>query len=124
MGRTWWILLLSVLLALSACGEEEGGGAEAPAGVPEAQEGEVSEIFPPGEEVAFFFGEPGRFDVYCPIHPAMEMTVMVKKGADISGETTIAMKDLAFSERSVTVAPGTTVTWVNEDTLDHNVGFK
>lgn len=124
MGRKWLIVLLFAVLSLGACGEDEGGAVEAPAGVPEAQEGEASEIFSPGEETAFFFSEPGRFDVFCPIHPAMEMTVMVKKGADISGEATVAMKDLAFSERSLTVAPGTTVTWTNEDTLDHNVGFK
>jgi plastocyanin len=124
MGRKWWIVLLVVLLALGACGGDEGGAIEAPAGVPEAKEGEASEVFAPGEERAFFFSEPGRFDVYCPIHPTMEMTVSVKKGADISGEATVAMKDLAFAERSLTVAPGTTVTWTNEDTMDHNVGFK
>src|SRR3954451_669376 len=39
-----------------------------------------------------------------------------------SGNTvTIAMKNIQFSPKDVTVKVGQTVKWVNQDTVDHNV---
>ncbi len=38
-----------------------------------------------------------------------------------SGTLTIAIKDFAFNPGSVAVTKGTTVTWVNQDTMQHNV---
>jgi plastocyanin len=38
-----------------------------------------------------------------------------------SGGTTISMKDIQFSPKSLTVKVGQTVTWVNDDSVDHNV---
>ena len=37
------------------------------------------------------------------------------------GPVTIQMRNIQFSPRSVTVAAGTQVTWINEDNVDHNV---
>jgi plastocyanin len=37
------------------------------------------------------------------------------------GESTIMIQNFAFSPASITVAKGTTVTWVNEDSVNHQV---
>jgi plastocyanin len=42
-----------------------------------------------------------------------------------SGNTvTIAMKNIQFAPKDVTVKEGQTVKWVNQDTVDHNVTAK
>lgn len=38
-----------------------------------------------------------------------------------SKAVTIEMKDIQFKPEEITIAAGTTVTWTNEDPLDHNV---
>jgi plastocyanin len=38
-----------------------------------------------------------------------------------AGETRVAMKNLAFDPASVTIRVGGTVTWTNEDSMNHNV---
>lgn len=35
--------------------------------------------------------------------------------------TTVTMKDIAFEPKDITVKKGTTVRWVNEDSVEHNV---
>lgn len=143
MGRKWLVSVLGIVLVLSACGGgeaveeeavtgetedaeplEEGDKGQAYADVPEAQSGEASEVLSNGEETAFVFNETGEWNVFCELHPSMEMKVIVEEGAEISGEASVAMEAMAFSEPSITVAPGTAVTWTNEDTVDHNVAFK
>jgi plastocyanin len=34
---------------------------------------------------------------------------------------TVAMKDIQFSPKGIGISPGTTVTWVNNDSVAHNV---
>ena len=41
-----------------------------------------------------------------------------------SGGTTVSMKDIKFSPTSLTVKVGQTVTWTNDDSVDHNVTAK
>jgi plastocyanin len=38
-----------------------------------------------------------------------------------AGGTSVAMKDIKFSPSSLTVKVGQTVTWTNDDGVDHNV---
>lgn len=42
-------------------------------------------------------------------------------GATASGTAGIVLKDIKFSPASLTVTPGTTVTWTNEDPMGHTV---
>jgi plastocyanin len=37
------------------------------------------------------------------------------------GGTEVSMKDIKFDPETVTVKPGDTVTWVNDDSVDHDV---
>ena len=37
------------------------------------------------------------------------------------GQNTVTMKNLSFSPANLEVTPGTKVTWINEDTVDHTV---
>ncbi len=38
-----------------------------------------------------------------------------------SGEVTVTMKNTAFSPQSIKIKKGTKVTWVNQDSVQHNV---
>ena len=38
-----------------------------------------------------------------------------------SGGTEVSMKNIKFDPETVTVKPGDTVTWVNDDSVDHDV---
>lgn len=40
-------------------------------------------------------------------------------GGPAAGEVEVIMRDIAFQPEEITVAPGTTVTWVNEDGIAH-----
>jgi len=52
------------------------------------------------------------------------MTVTVDEGAPNSGEAAINIADFAFGEQAFAVAPGTVITWTNQDDVEHNVAFK
>jgi plastocyanin len=42
-------------------------------------------------------------------------------GGKASGGTTVSMKNIQFSPKSLSVKVGDTVTWTNDDSVDHNV---
>lgn len=60
---------------------------------------------------------------FCRIHVAsgMKGKVIVKKGAQKSGSVTVTMKNTKFDPATITVAPGTKITWVNKDSFNHTV---
>ncbi len=89
----------------------------------EAASGEASPLLKKGEMTSFVFNETGEFKVFCEPHPVMKMTVVVEEGATTSGEVALDIADYAFSE-SITVAPGTVITWTNQDSAQHNVAFE
>lgn len=99
--------------------------AEAPEGeqAPEAMSGEASELLSQGDTTSFVFNETGEFSIFCEPHPVMKMTVIVEEGAEQSGEVALDIADYEFSEETITVAPGTTITWTNQDLAQHNVAF-
>lgn len=90
---------------------------------PVAASGTASPLIAQGETTSFVFNEAGEFPLHCDPHPTMKMTVIVEEGASMSGEAAVEMADLAFSESELTVAPGTVVTWTNQDEVEHNVAF-
>jgi len=89
----------------------------------EAASGEASPLLKKGDMTSFVFNEAGEFNVFCEPHPVMKMTVVVEEGASTSGEVALDIADYAFSE-SITVAPGTVITWTNQDSAQHNVAFE
>jgi plastocyanin len=93
---------------------------------------------------SFTFAIAGTFSYVCSFHSEMTGTVVVTGGAAVSarptpstpppsgvrpsptappaaGGTTITMSDNSYSPASLTVAAGTTVTWVNRGTAMHSV---
>jgi plastocyanin len=90
----------------------------------EAASGEASPLLSKGDMTSFVFNEAGEFNVYCEPHPVMKMKVIVEEGASTSGEVALELADYAFSEESITVAPGTVITWTNQDSAQHNVAFE
>ena len=105
-------------------GEEETTEEEPMSDATEAASGEASPLLKKGDMTSFVFNEAGEFNVFCEPHPVMKMTVVVEEGASVSGEATLDIADYAFSEESITVAPGTVITWTNQDSAQHNVAFE
>lgn len=104
--------------------EEETTEEEPMSDATEAASGEASPLLKKGDMTSFVFNEAGEFKVFCEPHPVMKMTVVVENGASVSGEVTLDIADYAFSEESIIVAPGTVITWKNQDSAQHNVAFE
>ncbi|WP_019412793.1 plastocyanin/azurin family copper-binding protein [Paenisporosarcina sp. TG20] len=108
--------------------EEEEAEAEEPVEenttAVDAASGEASPLLSKGDMTSFVFNETGEFSIYCEPHPVMKMTVIVEEGASNSGELTLDIASYEFSEDSITVAPGTIITWTNQDSAQHNVAFE
>lgn len=103
--------------------EEEATEEEPMTDAAEAASGEASPLLKKGDMTSFVFNEAGEFNVFCEPHPVMKMTVVVEEGATTSGEVALDIADYAFSE-NITVAPGTVITWTNQDSAQHNVAFE
>lgn len=91
---------------------------------PEAMSGTASELLSNGETTSFVFNETGEFAIFCEPHPVMQMTVIVEEGAESMDSIEVDIADYDFSEESITVAPGTTIVWTNQDQVQHNVAFE
>lgn len=90
----------------------------------EATVGEASPLLKKGESTSFVFNETGDFSIYCEPHPVMKMNVVVEEGAELSDAVSLEIVDYEFSEETITVAPGTVITWTNQDSAQHNVAFE
>lgn len=104
--------------------EEETTEEEPMTDASEAASGEASPLLKKGDMTSFVFNGVGEFNVFCEPHPVMKMTVVVEEGASTSGEVALELADYAFNEESITVAPGTVITWTNQDSAQHNVAFE
>lgn len=91
---------------------------------PEAKNGAASDLLSNAEETSFVFNEAGEFSIFCEPHPVMQMTVLVEEGAEQTGEVAVNIADYEFGEEAITIAPGTTVVWTNQDQVKHNVAIK
>lgn len=120
------ILILICFLSLSIAGCSDSGNSTGtdPDPDPEPNPGvsfDSGSIAPSGN-FSYTFEEEGTVEYYCiPHSPNMQGKVTVSAGADISGSFTITMDNFSYSPASVTVAPGTTIEWVNEDEMVHTV---
>ncbi|TWT09161.1 plastocyanin/azurin family copper-binding protein [Planomicrobium sp. CPCC 101079] len=90
---------------------------------PEANSGEASPLLAKGETTSYVFSDPGEFPIHCQPHPKMQMIVTVEEGAANSGEAAIDIADFKFADKTITVEPGTVITWTNQDDVEHNVTF-
>lgn len=91
---------------------------------PEAKSGAASALLSNGEMTSFVFNEAGEFSIFCEPHPVMQMTVLVEEGVEQTDEVAVNIADYEFGEGTITVAPGTTVVWTNQDQVQHNVAIK
>lgn len=105
---------------------DEEAAEEEPAeeNAPEAMSGTASDLLSNGETTSFVFNETGEYSIFCEPHPVMKMTVIVEEGAEAMDEVTVDIADYAFGEETLTVAPGTTIVWTNQDQVQHNVAFE
>ncbi|MBU9674953.1 hypothetical protein KQ939_02755 [Planococcus sp. CP5-4] len=112
--------------AEEAAEEEPAEDAESgeQASTPEAMSGGASDLLSNGEMTSFVFNEAGEYAVYCEPHPVMQMTVIVEEGAEMMDKVSVDIADYEFGEDTITVAPGTTVEWTNQDQVQHNVAFE
>lgn len=86
--------------------------------------GEGSDYLVQGASYSRTFDAAGEYAYYCHPHPQMTGRVVVADREDaLSGNVSVVMRDIAFSPAEITVAPGTTVTWTNEDVPEHTVTF-
>lgn len=100
---------------------EEEPAAEA---APEAKSGAASELLAKGDAATFVFNQAGEFVIFCEPHPVMKMNVVVEEGAAQTEEVALDIADYAFSEETITVAPGTAIVWTNQDSAQHNVAIE
>lgn len=105
---------------------EEADAEEEPAteSTPEARSGTASKLLSNGETTSFIFNEAGEFPIFCEPHPVMQMTVVVEEGAEAMETVEVDIADYEFGEETITVAPGTTIVWTNQDQVQHNVAFE
>jgi plastocyanin len=51
----------------------------------------------------------------------LSMMISCKKPNDIPVLNEVIIKDMAFTPATITVTPGTTITWTNNDAIEHTV---
>ncbi|AIY04986.1 hypothetical protein Plano_1021 [Planococcus sp. PAMC 21323] len=144
INKKFNFILATGLLSLAACSqeqpvteepaepvsEEQQSATEEPEeepaqeSAPEAMSGTASKLLSKGETTSFVFNEAGEFSIFCEPHPDMQMKVIVEEGAEAMDQLEVDIADYAFSEESITVAPGTTIVWTNQDQVQHNVALK
>jgi len=118
VSRTLLLLGLVILLgSATACGGGGSSGTMAPP--PPAKELNSSTL---GHLAQYphTFATAGSFAYHCTIHPNMHGTVVV----DASSAVTTAAVNITnntFSPSTITVAPNATVTWTNQDNINHTV---
>jgi len=74
--------------------------------------------------VAAFFGAVGVASLFAVALPRLTAAGDVAPTAAASAAATVRIDNFAFLPAIFTVAPGTTVTWKNEDDSPHRIGDK
>jgi|GEM_PF-2145268 len=80
----------------------------------------TSQLLDKGKTYNYTFKDEGNYTIICSIHPSMVMNIQVKADAG-SSKKTVDIQNFAFKPAKMTIAPGTTVTWTNDDTTQHTV---
>ena len=66
------------------------------------------------------FANAGTFAYHCSIHTNMHGSVIVDASSQVTSQA-VSITGSTFSPASVTVAPNATVTWTNNDAINHTV---
>lgn len=118
------IFLGFIGIALAGCSgnsssSDNGGNGNKPPSSASFDSGEITA----GKTFSYTFQKTGTIPYYCEYHysSGMKGKVIVKKGASKSGNVTITMENISYNPSSITVAPGTTIKWVNKDGVHHTV---
>ena len=118
VSRALLLMGLVVLLGSAiACGGGGGKGTTAPP--------------PPGKELnsstlghlaqyGHTFATAGSFAYHCAIHSNMHGTVVVDANSAVTSAA-VNITNSTFNPPTVTVAPNATVTWTNQDNINHTV---
>jgi plastocyanin len=72
-----------------------------------------------GDTYSHTFACLGSYPYHCSIHSSMHGTVTVSAGGPAN--VSVSIPGLSFNPSSVTVGPGGTVTWTNNDNTNHTV---
>lgn len=107
-------LLPAALLALAALAFVGSGPASAAGG-----DFDSGRLFT-GATYSHTFDEAGTFPYRCTLHAKMDGTLTVDPEAAATGNVTVRMLDNRFDPATLTIAPGTTVTWINEGRQPHD----
>jgi plastocyanin len=88
-------------------------------------------IIQPGTVATVTLDTPGRFAYACQIHPEMTGTIVVRDAtgnvpeaatpAPPTNAPTVTIANLAFDPAQITIQPGATVVWTNDDSVPHTV---
>jgi plastocyanin len=89
----------------------------------EVTEDVASPLLKKGETATFSFPNEGEFSIICDPHPVMKMKVTVAADAEVKDQLNLDIAGYEFSEKEVVVAPGTSITWTNQDSARHNVAI-
>ncbi len=88
-------------------------------------------IIPEGSVATVVLEEPGTFRYACLIHPEMTGQIAVRDASGqvpplatpaaspVAGGATVSIANLAFNPPTITIPPGSTVTWSNDDVAPH-----
>ena len=117
-ARTRVLLLSLVLVTLSSCGSNNGGGysTTGPGNTMELNSGDI----PPGGAYEHRFTTAGTFAYHCIHHSPMTGSVTVNAGAaDTLVQVTITSSTSPFPAASV--KPGGRVVWTNANDMLHTV---
>ena len=121
-SRRWLPLLAATVLLAGALAVFGCGGDDDDPTGPTAGRELDSGIIPAGQSYSHPFPNPGTYPYLCTLHTGMSGSVTVQTGANPTATVSIANSSTTgFQPGSVVVAPGGTVTWVNNAGMDHTV---
>lgn len=119
------VFIIAGFLSLSivGCGGGSGGTDSDPGPDPDPDPPPQGQSFDsgnlsPGETFSFTFDTEDMIEYICTIHPEMEGSVTIEDGAG-SEQDTVIIDNLEFMPSDITIAPGTEVTWINQDDVAH-----
>lgn len=114
------VLLVLSVAVVGACSKSSDKVTNPGGGTPkELNSGNIG----PGGNFVHTFNTVGVFGYHCSIHPVMVGDVTVQAGSPTTpvAISIVSMTAGAFTPGSVTVGPGTVVTWTNNHTTTHTV---
>lgn len=113
---------LILLLMLDGCGTGPGEDNMGPSGPPNGSLFDSGHISPDGTFSYTFTTRDSTISYFCELHsPDMKGSVTVQSGSSNTDQDTVEMSNETFSPSQITIAPNTTIVWVNHDSFDHTV---